>query len=49
MAESELAAARVLCPELGDFKWFKETLPPLPGNAGTPAGKLSSHLLADWL
>lgn len=49
MAVSELAAMRVLCPELCDLKCFKETSPPPPGNAGMPAGKLSSHLLAGWL
>lgn len=49
MAESELAVTRVLRPELGDFKCFKETSPPPPGNAGTPEGKLSSRLLDGWL
>lgn len=49
MSESELAATRVLRPELGDIKCFKETSPPPPDNAGMPAGKLSAHLLADWL
>lgn len=49
MSESELAAMRVLHPELGDIKCFKETSPPPPGNAAMPAGKLSAHLLAEWL
>lgn len=47
MAESELAARLVPYWGMCDFKCFKEIPPPPPGNAEMPAGKLSSHLIAD--